>query len=123
MPLLSAAELAQLRVDINDLLPDDCRVERAAYSNIGGDTTETWGTAIASVDCRFDPDSRRSQEEIIAGREAGVSRYIVTFPYNTDVRDGDRLYFKSMYYQILELHSQHSLNGSVRLRVARIEGE
>lgn len=123
MPLLSTSELAALRADILDLLPDTCRIERPTYVNVAGDVTETWGTATASVECRFDPDRLRREQETVAEREAGVARYIVTLPYDADVQDGDRLYFDGEYYQIFQLHNQHSMNGSVRCRVTRVEGE
>jgi uncharacterized protein (UPF0128 family) len=122
MPLLSSSELAQLRADIADLLPDTCRVERMSASNTGGYVTETWGTAIASTTCRIDPDTRRSDADIVADREAGISRYIATFQYDTDLRDGDRIVYSGNTYQVTELHTEHSMNGSVRARVTRVEG-
>lgn len=122
MPLLSPAELAQLRADIADLLPDTCRIERMTATNTGGYVTEAWGTAIASTTCRIDPDTRRTDSETVADREAGISRYIATFRYDTDLRDGDRIIYSGSTYQVTELHTEHSMNGSVRARVSKIEG-
>lgn len=121
-PLLSASELAALRADIADLLPDTCRIERMTAANTGGYVTETWGTAIASAACRIDPDQRRSENSVVGDREAGISRYIATFEHDTDLRDGDRIVYSGGMYEVIELHSQHSMNGSVRARVSRIEG-
>jgi hypothetical protein len=120
--MLSAAELAQLRSDIADLLPDTCRIERMTIVNTGGYAEETWGTAVVSAPCRFDPDSRRSDVETVADRDAGISRYIVSMLYNADLRDGDRLVYNGGTYELTELHTEHSLNGAVRARVSRVEG-
>lgn len=120
MPLLTSSELAQLRSDILDLLPDTCRIERMTVSNTNGYAEETWGTAVASIACRFDPDNTRIAQEIVAAGEANVIRYIVTLPYDANVQDGDRLFFASSYYEIQQLHDVHSDRASRRLRVSLI---
>lgn len=124
MPLLSASELAQLRTDLADLLPDTCQVQRMIISKNGPYDVETWGTAIVSTACRFDPDTgRRGDTEIVADREAGIARYIVTMAYDVDLRDGDRIIYSGGTYEITLLHTEHSLNGSVRARASMISGD
>lgn len=123
MSLLNAAELAQLRADIADLLPDTCRVERGTISKNGPYDVKAWGTAITSTACRFDPDSLRNAADLVADREAGIARYIVTMNYDVDLRDGDRIVYSGGTYEITELHTEHSLNGAVRARVSMIAGD
>ena len=120
MPMLSSSELAQLRSDILDLLPDTCRIERMTVTNSNGYPEESWGTAVASIACRFDPDTTRSNEDTIAEQEAHIIRYIVTLPYNAGVQDGDRLVFAGSNYEMLQLHDVHSDNASKRLKVSLI---
>jgi hypothetical protein len=123
MTFLSPSELAQLRSDLTDLLPDTCRIERATITKSGAYDVETWGTAVASVACRVDPDNLRQNEDIVGEREAGITRYIVTVPYNTDVQDGDRLVHGGNTYEITMLHDNHSARMARRLRVSQIRGE
>lgn len=120
MPMFTAAELADLRNDILDLLPDTCRIERMTPTNISGATEESWGTAVASVACRFDPDTSRKETEVVAAQEAHLIRYIVTLPYDANILDGDRLAFQGNNYEILQLHDVHSNNASKRLKVSLI---
>lgn len=121
--MLSPAELAQLRIDVLETLVDTCRIERDAGTNLYGDHVPNWGTAIASAVCRFDPDTLRRDQETVAGREAGVARYIVSLEHDTDVRDGDRLIYNGGTFEIIQLHIKHSLNAFRRLRVSEIMGE
>lgn len=121
--MLSAGELEQLRSDILETLTDTCRIERPTYTNSYGDSVETWGTAVASAVCRFDPDTLRRDQEMIGEREAGVARYIVTLEYDADVQDGDRLIYDGGTYQIIQLSISHSLRAVRRLRVSEIQGE
>lgn len=122
MPLLTDAEIAQLRSDIGDLLPDTCQVQRSGIVNVDGFPEETWGTAIVSTACRYDPDTS-PMPDAVAGREAGIARYIVTMGYDVDLRDGDRIVYSGGTYEITALHTEHSLNGSVRAKVSMIQGD
>lgn len=120
MPLLSDRELADLRNDINDLLPDTCRIERMTATNTNGYAEESWGTAVASVACRFDPDTSRKETEVAGSQEAHLIRYIVTLPWNADVTDGDRLVYQNGTYEMLQLHDVHSAHASKRVKVSMI---
>lgn len=120
MPMLTNQELVQLRSDILDLLPDTCRIERMTVSNTTGYAEETWGTAVASIACRFDPDTSRKETEVAGEAEARLIRYIVTLPYDADVQDGDRLVFAGGTYEMLQLHDVHSNHASKRVKVSLI---
>lgn len=122
-PLLTASELAQLRADIADLLPDTCQVQRMTSSKSGPYDVEAWGTAVASTACRFDPDTRMNTSDLVADREAGIARYIVTMAYDVDLRDGDRIVYSGGTYEITLLHTEHSMNGSTRARASMISGD
>ncbi len=121
MPLLTSRELADLRSDILDLLPDTCRIERMTFTNTTGNAEESWGTAVASMACRFDPDTSRKETETVAEQEAHLIRYIVTLPYNANVQDGDRLVFAGNTYEMLQIHDVHSSNATKRLKVSLIK--
>lgn len=120
--MLTATELTQLRAAAVDLLPDTCRIEYPTTVNTNGYVTETWGTAVASAKCRFDPDKSRKEENIIGEREAMVTRYQVTLEWNTTIADGYRLIYAGGTFQVIELHDNHSLRMVRRCRVAQIRG-
>lgn len=120
--MLTARELADLRAEALDLMPSTCRIERPVVTITYGATSEAWGTAVASVACRFDPDKTRKEENVISDREAMVTRYQLTLPYNTDIQAGDRLIYNGGTYELIELHEQHSLNVFRRARVSQIRG-
>lgn len=123
MPMFTAKELADLRSDLLDLMPDSCRIERPSYVNPDGYAEEGWGTAVVSIACRFDPDTTRKDVETVADREAHIARYIVTLPYDADIQDGDRLAFSGKTYEVLQIHDVHSDHASRRLRVSIIRGD
>lgn len=120
MPMLTSRELADLRNDILDLLPDTCRIERMTVTNTNGYAEESWGTAVASIACRFDPDTSRKETEVAGAQEAHLIRYIVTLPYNANVQDGDRFVYQGSTYEMLQLHDVHSNNASKRVKVSLI---
>ena len=64
MSVLSAAELAVIRADIANMLPDTGFILEQAYTHDGmGGMTETWGTATGgTVVYRLDPIRGRESE-------------------------------------------------------------
>ncbi len=120
--MLTANELAQLRRDAVELLPDTCRIEYPITAKVNGYIEETWGTAVVSALCRFDPDKSRKEEFVIGEREAMVTRYQVTLEWDTTIADGYRLIYAGGTYQVIELHDDHSLRMVRRCRVAQIRG-
>lgn len=120
MPLLSSRELAQLRVDLSDLLPDTCTILRPTASNSNGYAPETLGTAATSVLCRIDPNGRGATE-VVAGREGNVTDYILTLQYNENIQDGDKVVIGSTTYNVTQLFDNHSLNGVKRAWLSQIK--
>lgn len=121
--MLTASELAQLRADVSELLPDTCRIERPTTGNTNGYPTETWGTAVASAACRFDPETLRlPPKDALNDKETGVAYYKVTLTYNADVADGDRLIYSGGTYQVTQLYEAHSNRLVKHLRASIIRG-
>lgn len=120
--MLTASELAQLRADVSELLPDTCRIERPTTGNTNGYPTETWGTAVTSAACRFDPENRQSPGDAINDKETGIAYYQVTLAYNADVADGDRLIYSGGTYQVTQLYEAHSNRLVKHLRASIIRG-
>lgn len=116
--ILSDSELDDLRTDMLGLLPDTCRIERPTYTNVKGKVTETWGTAVASANCRLDPVNN-SLAAIAANQEQGAARWRLTVEWDADIKDGDRIVHNSKVYQVETLHEDHSLRAVRRAILIR----
>ncbi len=118
--LLTARELAQLRADLSELLPDTCTILRPTTGNTNGYVSKTFGTAVASTACRIDPNGGGGRE-VIAAREGNTTDYILTLEYNADVEDTDRIVISGTTYSVTQLFDNHSLNGVKRVGLAQIK--
>lgn len=116
--ILSDAELDNLRTEIVGLLPDTCRIERPTYTNVKGKVVETWGTAVASANCRVDPVNN-SLKALASDQESGAARWRLTVEWDADIKDGDRIVFNSKVYQVETLHEDHSLRAVRRAILVR----
>lgn len=118
--MLTDRELRQLRADLNDLLPSTCTILRPVASNDNGYSSEAYGTAVASTDCRIDPNGGTGARAI-AGREGNITDYILTVGYDVDIRASDRVVISSVTYNVTQLFDNHSLHGVKRAWVAQIK--
>lgn len=79
MALVTAADLADLRAEQDDSLPDSCRIIRTTLvsDNAGGQTpTET---TLATLDCRYAPSQAKPVEGEIGGVLQARQYYDFTF--------------------------------------------
>ena len=123
MTFLTDDELRSLRVEVIELLPDTCRILRRVDTNNSGYISSTWGTAVATAACRFDPESLLSERQVVSDRLSNITTYQVTLEYDTDIEDGDRVVYDGGTYSIRQLHEAHSARLFRRVRVERIRGE
>jgi len=118
---LNAAQLARMRAQAAALLPGTCTIQRATSTNDGGGGwTEGWAD-VATVACRMDTISARTRAEVQAAREAGVTYYTLTVPYDAPIGAGLRVVVDSVAYEIVEVHTAESWAVSRRARVAVLE--
>jgi head-tail adaptor len=97
--MLPASELAQIRSDLENLLPDYCNIlSLTRTSDSQGGWTETWGTASLSVSCRF--DFIGGKEAINSGALKPYSMAIVTLPQSTTITAQNRLEFGGNTYTV-----------------------
>ena len=119
--MLNASELDQLRRDALAALPDTCAVLRPTTStDTDGDSAATWGTAAANLACRLDPFRWRDFGGLVAAREANRTYYVLTLPFDADVRDGDRVVVGGAPLEVMQLFDLHTERVVLRAYVARI---
>lgn len=100
---LSALDLRELRATQAVFLPDTCTIVRNVAGRSGqGAPTETPGTIATNVPCRvmFRWWMYGAEEVELAGRESSFQRYIVTLPWNQDVKEQDQINVGTFAYEV-----------------------
>lgn len=122
MSMLTDAELAQLRSDIGELLPDTCQIQRVTTTtDAHGNWGEAWST-VGTVACRLDPFFRMASPNPVAAQEKMRNSYRLTVAWDADLRDGDRVLVDGDVYELVELHDDHSLRAARWGMVTKLQG-
>ena len=119
---LTDAELASIRADIADLLPDTCIIIAVTNTadGMGGYTRGT--AAVGTVDCRLDAkiiNSLRSSERLAAGGIQPFHQFILTVPHNTSITPENQVQKGSEVYNVISVDADKSWNGAVRVILER----
>ncbi len=113
MPGLTSGELARLRSDMEDTLPDTMNILSVTSTSDGaGGFTETWGTLTTGIACRLDPISPRG-ERLAAGVVTDYTSWMLTYPYGTTLTTAHRVEISGVSYNII------SVNGGSWLAAGR----
>jgi hypothetical protein len=119
--MLSAADLADMRATVADLLVETATLSRGTPASDGaGGQTVTWATA-ATVAARLGPVGGSPEEREVAHRVTSPSLRTVTLPAGTDVRLGDRLVISTVTYEVVAVLAPRSWELSRRVVCARAE--
>ena len=109
MTQISAADLAQMRDDIEELMPDTCTIQSVTLASDGqGSMTETWGTALASVACRL--DFIRGNETLTSGAVQPNTTAMLSLPYDTAITTEHRVVHDSVTYNVTSVNKGQSWN-------------
>jgi len=121
--MLSSRELREARSDVLETLTDTCEIQRATESvSSAGIVSQTWAAIKDEALCRIDPETRRDNQGVIAGREASRARFQATFEWDEDIIEGDRVIYEGETLELIELHGIHSARIVTRAVLAKIEG-
>lgn len=116
--LLSASELAQMRTDLETLLPDTCIISNVTYASDGaGEWIPTWAAA-GTVACRLDPI--RGNEQIAGGAIESFNGYILTLPYNAVIVPTSRVTVNGTDYNVTSVTIGDSWKLDTRCQIERI---
>ena len=107
MPLLSATEIADMRTEQNNTMPDTVVVWRwtAASDGMGGNV-ETYA-AVGTVSGRLGRVGSMGAERVIAERLTAADPWVVTVPTTTTVYERDRLVVGTRTFQV-ETVAEHA---------------
>ncbi len=119
--LLSAAELAQMRTDLEAYaLPDTCTILSVTQTpdNEGG-MTESWGTATASVACRL--DARGGGRADVATSLTPYSSWMLTLPQSATIVAGNRVVHGGYTYAVMAVGDDPSWPVCLRATLERVD--
>ena len=120
MTALSSTELAAIRTDIAQLLPDTGHVLSVTNTSDGmGGFTETWGTATASVAYRLDP--LRGREQLAGGAVDAFHTFQLTLAHSVTITTANR--FKAAdgtQFAVVSVDPEKSWKASTRAVVERV---
>ncbi len=117
---LTARELAQMREDIEDLMPDTCNILSVAYTSDGeGGMAETWGTATANVACRI--DYRSGSEKLTGGAIQSYSKAVLSLPYTTAISTKNRIQIGAYIWSVLSVNDKQSWDVVRRAELERVQ--
>lgn len=122
---LSASQLARMRADAAQLLPDSCTIQVPTNTKDGkGGVVQTWSTVTggANVPCRLDPMDKPVQSDEQGGREAIVNQRRLTVPCTTPLAVDYRVVVGSETYEIRDLADDGSWRPTKRAIVTKVEG-
>ena len=114
---ITSAELAQMRDDIELLLPDTCAILSVTRASDGqGGWTDTWGTATASVKCRLDAinPKGRNQELVIGGAVKPFHTYVLSLPHGTSITTANRVEVSGQTFSVTGVDLGKSWSAVVR---------
>lgn len=119
---LSTQELAQLRADAEDYLPDTCTLQtKTETSDSMGGWTESWANTYTSVECRLAPMQSMRVEALEADQLTAASRWILTVHHDQTINVEMRVVHDSVTYEIESLHATHSQRAAKRAVLARVD--
>ena len=116
---ISTTELAQMRSDIEELLPDTGNIlEKTQVSDGQGGFTDSWGTATADVACRV--DAQKGDESLSADRQKPFNEYMLTLPHGTTIMTANRFEHGSNTYNVTGVNEDQSWIGCKRVVLEKI---
>lgn len=110
-----------LRAITRQYMTDTCVLYRSRIApNEYGITSATWEQVSDELPCRVMPETRQDNTGMVAGREAGTTLYQVALPFDTDVRDGDRIEWNGAMHECLQVFAPFSNNMDRRVMMVKV---
>lgn len=116
---LSSRDIAQMRVDVEQLMPSTCQILAVTITPDGqGTGREAWGTISADVKCRLDFQS--GDESINADALTSYTRGVLSLPACETITPANRVELSGIQYAVISVNRGQSWNVVTRCIVERI---
>ena len=118
---LSTLEIAQLRADADDYMPDTCIIQSPTITidAIGGQST-SWAAA-ATVSCRLAPQLAGMGEVINAAQITSPTSWVLTVAHDQAIDATQRVVVSSDAYQVERVEDDHSNRTARRVYLRRLD--
>lgn len=104
---LTAGELAQARLDAEELLPSTCTIKVRSTSPDGqGGVTESWSDTD-SVPCRLDPMNVAAKSSASGDKFTVHDVWTLYVHWDRSIAAGNRVVFDSDTYEVLSVHDDN----------------
>lgn len=119
--MLSASELAQIRADIETLLPDTCNIlQETRVSDSQGGWSSTWGTVTGGsvIPCRIDYST--GNETLTGEALKPYQTAVVSMAYDQVITTAHRIEINSVQHTVHSVNTNASWIGVKRAFVERV---
>jgi len=118
--VVSTAELAQLRLDTEDLLPDTCTIQTLARTKDGmGGWTNVWSNTYTAVPCRIWQQTGR--ESVVGAQPTEVTRWVLNVHWDQALNNTMRVVHGGFTYEVNDLNNDGSQLLQRRAWLTRLE--
>jgi hypothetical protein len=122
---LTAAELAAIRSDVNNLLPDTCEIqEMVVSSNDVGEPSRTYSARGTAIACRLDPEIQaNSAFEYLGGFADTVKstgNFRLTLKHDQTIEITDRVVCNGVTYEVIAVDPGKSWKASTRASLQQV---
>lgn len=119
---LSTDDLAQMRADVERMLPDTAVIKAVTRTSDGaGGWSESWSPVTGgTVACRLDPMTKSERWAARAGQEMLAVQYQLTVPYDAPLAADRQVVVGGSVYEVVQMDVDHSWNVSKRATVREV---
>lgn len=117
--MLTATELASMRVIATSALPDTAVVSSGTFVSDSGGGGSIAYVPSGTVDCRIAPVAVAEGERTSGGRISADAEYVVTLPFDVEITTDSQLEIDGETYHV-ELIRDRSWNLSTRVEVQKV---
>lgn len=121
MSTFNRRTVAMMRRVTARLFKDTCVLKRPQNNlNVYGYTPNDYVTIVKALPCRILPIADRNRDAMVGESEMSKNFFKLICPYDTDLRDNDRIEFDGAIYEIQQIEDAHTDRTDKRARIARL---
>lgn len=121
---LTAAELTQIRADVETLMPDTCTIQSMSLTNNAvGEPARSYSNRGTAIICRIDPEIAFNAFEYLGGFSDTIKytgRFILTLKHDQTVTISDRVIANGTTYEVVSIDPGKSWKASTRATLVEV---